>query len=122
MIQDMAVIQADTGQPSFVWSTDGNTYQCIAGLSQFNRSLVDGGFTVEQMLTITVPRYDTEGSPIFPNDIIPQAQQRVVFNNKSFRIENVKQDSVYNYGTDGVATTTSGVRLRIVAIGITKGI
>jgi len=113
MIKDLTTIQCELGNPSFVWS--GGTYTCIASLSQFNRSLVDGGFTIEQMLTITVPLYDISGTSTFPGDVIPQAQQRIIFNGKPFRIENVKQDSVLD--NEG-----KSVRIRIVALGITRGI
>jgi hypothetical protein len=119
MIADMAEIEGELGNPSFVWNNV--SYTCIASLSQFNRDLVEGGFTVEQMLTITIPRYDPSGNETFPGDVIPQAQQRIMFNGKPFRIENVKQDSVFDYGTDGVATT-NGARIRIVSVGITRGL
>ena len=119
MIADMIQIESELGNPSFVWN--GVTYNCIANLSQFNRELTAGGFTVEQMLTLTVPRYDIMGTEIFAGDVIPQAQQRITFNGKAFRIENVKQDSVFDYGADGSATS-NGARIRIVAVGITRGI
>lgn len=115
----MAVIESELGNPSFTWG--GNAYTCIANLSQFNRDLGDGGFRTQKLLTITVPRYDTAGSYIFPNDVLPQSQQSITFNNEQFRIESVKQDSVFDYGTDGVATSV-GARIRIIAIDTTRGI
>ena len=119
MIEDMGSINADLGAPSFTWN--GGTYNCIANVAQFNRDLGDGGFRTQQLLTITVPRYDIEGNTIFPGDVIPQSQQKITFNGIQFRIENIKQDAVYDYGTDGVQST-NGARLRIVAIDVTKGI
>ena len=115
----MAEITGDLGTPTFIWG--GNTYNCIASVAQFNRDLGDGGFRTQQLLTITCPRYDVNGDSIFPNDVIPQSQQKITFNGIAFRIENVKQDAVYDYGTDGVQST-NGARLRIVAIDVTKGI
>lgn len=121
MIADIAVIQGELGFPTFVWVKDGATYPCVASVAQFTRDLVEGGFTVDQLLTMTVPRYDTQGSPTFPNDIIPEAQQRITFQGQPYRIENVKQDSVYDYDSSGTPTST-GARLRIVAINTTRGI
>lgn len=121
MIADMEVMQNDLGNPSFVWLTDGGTYKCIANLSQFNRDLGDGGFRTQLLLTITVPRYDKDGTPIFPNDIIPQAQQKIRYNGDFYRIENVKQDSVFDYDSSGTSTS-AGARIRIIATDTTKGL
>ena len=115
----MTAIEADLGNPSFVWQ--GNVYTCIASLTQIIRDLGDGGFRVNQLLTITVPRFDTAGNTIFPNDVIPQSQQTITFNGLQFRIENVKQDSVFDYDSSGTATST-GARIRIVALDTTRGL
>ena len=50
MIADMTAIEADLGNPSFVWQ--GNVYTCIASLTQIIRDLGDGGFRVNQLSTI----------------------------------------------------------------------
>ena len=119
MLADMAVIRYDTGSPTFIWY--GVSYPCIASISTFNRDLVDGGFTMEQLLTLTVPRYDSGGSPTFSNDVLPQPQQRLTYGTKLFRIETVSNDSVANYDSSGTAIN-NGARVRIVAIGLVRGI
>lgn len=119
VLQDINEIMSEFGNPTFVWNS--STYPCIASLSQFNRNLVEGGFIVEQMLTITIPRYDLSGNATFPNDVLPEAQQLLTFNSKKFRIENVKIDSIYDYDSNG-NQLTNGSRIRIVAVGITRGL
>lgn len=121
MLQDLATIHGELGYPTFVWVKDGNTYPCIASLSQFNRDLGEGGFRTQLLLTMTVPRYDTAGDYTFPNDVIPQPQQKVTFQGKSFRIENVREDTVLDYDSSGTPTS-SGARIRIIATDITKGV
>jgi|ERR1041385_503953 hypothetical protein len=106
-------IISELGSPYFIWN--GQLYSCIASVSQFNRDLVEGGFTVEQMLTLTVPLFDESGGRVFAGETYPQAQEKVTFNGKVYRIENVKQDSIFQDGS-------SPTRLRIVAMGITRGI
>ena len=119
MVKDLIAIEGELGNPSFVWS--GNTYTCIANLSQFNRELGEGGFRVQQLLTITVPRFDVTGTPTFPNDILPESQQKITFNGAQFRIENVKSDSVFDFDSSGTSIST-GARIRIIAMDTTRGI
>jgi len=109
----MKHIISELGSPYFTWNNE--TYACIASVSQFNRDLVEGGFTVEQMLTLTVPLFDESGGRVFSGEVYPEAQDKITFNGKVYRIENVKQDSIL----EDSATPT---RLRIVAMGITRGI
>lgn len=116
MTMDLAEIQSDLGNPSFVWKTDNNTYRCIASLALQQYELSTGGFGTRQTVTMTIPRYNSvTGNPTFPNDTIPVSQQRIVFANKSFRVENVKTDTILDTGKNGA-------RIRILAVEIVKGV
>ena len=101
------------GSPYFTWK--GQQYNCIGSISQFYRELEEGGFTTEQLLTMTVPLFDNNNGRIFTGENYPQAQQKIVFKGLTYRIQNVKQDSILE---DGTLPT----RLRIVATCDTKGL
>ena len=122
MVEDLKTIHEDMGQPTFVWLHDGNTYPCIASITDIKNDLIEGGFNVEQMVTMTVPRYDSDGNLTFLNDVIPQSQQKIEFNGITFRIDSVRQDTVYSYDEFGNQKSTSGSRIRIIGTNTTRGL
>lgn len=113
MILDMDEIMNDLGSPHFTWNSV--SYDCIASVAQYEKQLGDGGFTIAQLLTLTIPRYKSDGTPVFTLDVIPQAQQRITYQTKAYRIINVKEDSVFDVGANGA-------RIRIVAESIQRGV
>ena len=123
ILDDISDIMLEFGSPVFTWPEIGGTeYGCIASISQFNRVLEMGGFSTDLLLVMTVPRYDLDGNTTFPNDILPEPQQRIIFNNLLFRIEIVKQDSIFNINERGEKDSDTGARIRITAMSITKGV
>lgn len=119
MLGGISEIITELGSPTFSWNN--NSYPCIASVSQFNRDLAEGGFTIEQLLTMTVPRYDADGNPTFPNDTPPQAQMVISFNGNQYRIESIKTDAIYDYDTSN-SQTNNGTRFRIAAVSANRGI
>ena len=121
MLSDISVIMRESGNPTWTWAVDGNVYPCVASISKFKRDLVEGGFVLDELLTLTVPRYDFFDNPIFPSDIIPAPQQRLTFNGVHYRIESVKVDAIYDYNENG-NKLTNGTRIRIIAVCPFRGI
>lgn len=121
MIEDLQSMNNEFGLPSFQWPIGGPAYPCIASVTQFKRDLVEGGFTLDQLITMTISRYNQFGQPVFPNDVIPSPQQKITFNGTIFRIDIVTPDSVYNH-QDGVQTSPTGATIKIIGVSATRGI
>jgi len=111
VLEGLSFIEDALGNHTFTWLVDNNDYPCIASVSQFQRTLDTGGFRVEKLLTMTVRQYDLDGNYIFPNNVIPQSEQKLTYNGSQYRILSVHIDTI---GT--------GARLRIMAIDTSKGL
>jgi hypothetical protein len=104
------------GNPTFTWQ--GNSYNFIPSISEFNRQLESGGFQMVKLLSATIRKFgiteddgfETVYDPIFPNGT-PTSQQIIgyVLDGSNYRIESVKHD----------ATNT---HMRIIAHSTTKGL
>jgi hypothetical protein len=97
--------------PSFTWN--GGVYNFKPSITDFNRSLETGGFTLVRLMTATVRLYDyVDGElvPLFTNGL-PQPQQKITYtlDGITYRIESIKLD-------------TTGAYFRIICHSITKGI
>ena len=110
VLKGLTHVEKALGNHTFTW-IDGNNYPCDASIIDTKRDLGDGGFVIDKLLTMTVRQYNTDETPVFINNIIPQSQQRIMYNGTSFRIASVKVDSI------GI-----GARMRIVAVCTTRGI
>lgn len=95
----------DLENPVFTWQ--GNDYACVPSVNEFKRTLDTGGFVIDKLLTMVVRLLDENGNAIF--DTLPTAQQIITYNNQQFRIENTK-------------THPTGAYLRIMAMGVTRGL
>lgn len=108
------------GYPTFTWN--GNSYPCIASVTTFNRELGEGGFSLGQLITMTVNRYNVSSYlPIFPNDIIPDSQQIINYNGYNYRIESVILDPVFDTNLNG-QQTAHGATFKIIGMSTSKGI
>jgi len=99
IITDLYEIESDLGNPTFTWQ--GNSYNFIPSISEFNRQLEFGGFQIVKLLTATVRKFnisDDDISPIFPNGT-PTAQQIIGYSldGTNYRIESVKHDPTNSY-------------------------
>ena len=121
ILKSIRHINKEVGYPTFTWLVDNNQYTCIASIAEFKRDLVEGGFKVEKLLTMTDPLYDKNGNYTFPNNVLPTSQQLLSYQGLNYRIESVKQDGVFDQAM-GKQTSTSGARIRIVAVSTTRGI
>jgi hypothetical protein len=108
IIQGLLEGESLLGQPVFVW-TDGNEYNCIPSISEFQRELESGGFYTAQLLTMTVRTLDAAFNDIFPNAVLPEAQQVITYQGKKFRIIITKPHP-------------TGCYLRIIAESTTRGV
>ena len=95
----------DLANPVFTWQTVD--YACVPSVNEFKRTLESGGFVIDKMLTMVVRLLDDSGNDIFTT--LPTPQQIVTYRNESFRIESTH-------------THPTGAYLRIIAMGVTKGI
>jgi hypothetical protein len=119
MIQDMDSMNKEFGYPVFTWNNA--TYPCIASTTNLTRDLVEGGFVLDLLLTMTVNRYTTYGQPVFPNDVIPSPQQKLTYNGNVFRIESVKTSPIYN-SYEGAQSSANGATIQIIGICPNRGI
>jgi competence protein ComGC len=102
------------GNPTFIWQ--GNSYNFIPSISEFNRQLESGGFQIVKLLTATVRKYNISDdndeddiTPIFPNGT-PTAQQTINYSldSTNYRIESVKHDPTNSYMRIIAHSTTRG--------------
>ena len=112
ILSDTQEIQSDMGNPSFTWN--GAIYQCIPNAFEYKKDLEDGGFATDLMLELTVSRYNSLNQPVFSGDQIPKPQDKLTYQNNSFRIITVMDSPVIN--------NAYGVTLKIVAVCSTRGI
>ena len=109
VIKGQEFMEKALGNNTFIWSVDNNSYPCVASIVDYKRELETGGFSTDQLLTLTVRQFDSQGNPVFVG-ALPTAQQMIKFGGKSFRIQVVAQDYI------GV-----GARLVITAVCPNRG-
>ena len=97
----------DLNTPSIIWN--GNSYACIASVSEFRRDLDDGGFVMNKMLTMSIPLEDGNGNLTFSGGILPSPQEKITYQGNTFRIESKH-------------ITPTGAYVRYIAAGVTRGI
>ena len=102
--QDLIRVEEELGYPTFSWN--GNTYNFIPSISDFNRELESGGFQLVRLLSATVRLNsityndvlnETTLVPVFNN--LPLPQQVIVYNldGVKYRIESLKRDPTNSY-------------------------
>ena len=112
IISDLQNTENDLGNPTFNWQ--GNDYNLIPSITDFNRELETGGFQLVRLMTATVRMYDGDDNgfgEVFDSNIIPQPQQKFIYNldGTTFRVESIKRDPTNSY-------------VRMTAHSITKGL
>lgn len=113
-VKDLTEIEAENDYPTFVYQPDGQTYPCKGSITDFAKTLDDGGFVVERSLSLTVRMYNfsqaSDGTvtltPIFQNGI-PKPQKKLTYLGEIYRIITVKPGTAY---------------FRIMAAGPTRGL
>lgn len=111
MVKDLKVIETDLGGPYFIWKN--TTYNFIPSVSEFRRELDTGGYKVVKLLSATIRKYNTNGTPVFSGSVYPSAQDIIQYTDGNeyirYRIETVKH-------------SPEGAYIRIVANSDVKGI
>ena len=105
MVSGIEFQETDLGVPTF--NLMGTDYNCVPSVNQFKRELESGGFVIDKMLTMVVRLLDDTGNDVFTT--LPTPQQVVVYRGEQFRIESIH-------------THPTGAYMRIIAMGITRGI
>ena len=115
IITDLYEIESDLGNPTFIWQ--GNSYNFIPSISEFNRQLESGGFQIVKLLTATVRKYNISDdndeddiTPIFPNGT-PQPQDKIYYSLDGtwYRVESLKTDPTNSYMRIIAHSTTRGL-------------
>jgi hypothetical protein len=109
VLQGIRHISKEMGQHTFQWLFDSNYYPCYASVQTFKRDLETGGFSIDLLITMTVPLFDINDEPTFPNGI-PIPQQKILYNGNTFRIASIVNDTIGD-----------GARLRITGYSPFKG-
>lgn len=109
---DLQVIENDLGNPTFIFN--GNSYNFIPSISEFQRELDTGGYKIVKLLTASVRKftYNTKTkvyTPIFTT--IPSAQNIITYSldGTNYRIESIKHDPTNSYFRITAASTTKGI-------------
>lgn len=106
IVDGLTEMETDLGSGA-VFTFLGQDYACVPSVNEFKRVLDTGGFVIDKLLTLSVQLQDANGNDVFPT--LPVAQQIVTYNGENFRIENTKKHP-------------TGAYVRIIAIGVTRGI
>jgi len=93
-VEDLSLIECQMGNPTFTWNS--NTYNFIPSMTTYARQLETGGFQLEQGIKATVRTVNTDGSYVFPLNVLPQPQQKITYSidGKQYRIDTVEADPV----------------------------
>jgi hypothetical protein len=105
MVNGIIFQESDLGNP--VFTLDGNDYGCVPSVNEFKRTLESGGFVIDKMLTMVVRLLDSSYNDVFTT--LPTPQKIVTYRSEQFRIESIK-------------THPTGAYMRIIAMGIARGI
>lgn len=99
IIKDLKDIESDLGCPTFTWQ--GNTYNFIPSITDYQRELETGGYQMVKLITATVRKYEIDDfdniTALFPTMPIPQQIITYNLDNTNFRIESVKVDPTNSY-------------------------
>lgn len=113
-VLDLQEIMDECGNPTFT-NFDGTSYPCKGSTTELSSPQVNGGFSLERLLTMTVPLYAATRSggtvtlvSMFGSNPIPKSQKVIQYKGDSYRIRSVKRNVTDAY-------------LRVIAIGTTKG-
>src|SRR5690349_19096241 len=80
----MVKLETALGGNLFTWQ--GEDYLCSPGASRVQLTLIDGGFKNITALVLNVRR------EVFTDGVIPQAQQKVTYKEKDYRVQAVETD------------------------------
>ena len=82
---DLQTLVTDLGEQVFTWNDED--YECIPSPDSDASVLGEGGFSIEVDLNITVSK------DAFSSEIYPASQDKITFNNKTYRIITVRSDA-----------------------------
>lgn len=101
------MIEDELNNPSFYWK--GDNYSFIPSIAEFDRSLEDGGFSTNQLMTATVRKLNADGSTIFSP--YPTAQETIIYNmdGSTWRIESIRHDATGAYFRLTAVSTVRGI-------------
>lgn len=98
---DLQLINADLGEPTITWNDED--YECIPSSNGSTSNLEEGGFSVDADLIINIRK------ELFTDEVFPQAQQKLTYNDVVYRIQTVRTDATNTF-------------LRLVCTDINKGV
>jgi hypothetical protein len=110
-LEGLKFMESRLDNPTFTWN--GGTYYFIPSITDFNRELEKGGFSLVRLMTATVRKFDIDSDgdilPLFNNGY-PQPQNKITYtlDGITYKVESVKHDPNNTY-------------FRMIAHSITKG-
>ena len=107
MVRDLTEIESDLGSPVFFWGS--TEYPCVPSVNEAARTLEEGGFSTDKVLSMTVRLLDVDGNSVFTDNILPQAQETVTYNTENFRIISTHKHPTGAYVRILASNTTRGV-------------
>src|ERR1035437_3208299 len=84
IIDGIMEMEEDLEHPTFSWNS--GTYNCVPSISEFQRTLESGGFTIDKLLTMTVLLIYKHNNLTFPGDVRPDTQQTIMYQGEKYRI------------------------------------
>ncbi len=89
ILSGLKTIEADLGNQTFTWK--GEDYICHPSGDTTDATLSDGGFDIAADKVLVVRK------ELFTNGIFPKSQEKLVFNNQSYRIEQVRNNATNSF-------------------------